>query len=194
MKALTSVPFRFDAADHAYFIDGIQVPSVTSLLEESGWRDSTWLTEEGRRRGTAVHELCARFDLGALDVARYDGPLRGWLLAYEKAVSIVRPRWDSIEEARVHPFWRYGCRADRVGHVYGLRAVAELKSGQPHKSDRIQLALQCFVVAAEYDLPAHRVARFAFYPKCNGKCPVVEFTNRRDFDIAREIVRQYCRR
>lgn len=62
-------PFRFSASEHKYFIHNREVRHVTELLSLEGLiQGEEWFDEESRERGQAVHDLTARFDLGALDV------------------------------------------------------------------------------------------------------------------------------
>ena len=46
----------FDKSNHIYHWNGKQLPSVTEILEKTGWIDKTWFTDDARNRGTATHE------------------------------------------------------------------------------------------------------------------------------------------
>lgn len=185
------IPFRFDPDGHRYLVENRQVPNITTMLETTGWVDSTWYTEEGRRRGTAVHRLTTDYDLGALELATCTSEFKHYLLHYADAVRIVRPAWQHVEVPFVHEQFRFGGRPDRVGRVFGALAVVEIKSGAPEKSHGVQLALQAYLVAPVLGLPPELLQRYVFYagPK---KCKVDELVNRRDFAEARKVIRTCC--
>ena len=186
--------FRFDADTHTYRLRDVSVPSVTQLLVLEGLVDDRFYTDEGRARGTAVHDLCKDYDLQAMpDLTGVTSPYKAYLHAYAAAMAIVRPAWDRIEIPTVHPVYRFGCRADRVGTVYGSRAVCEIKSGAVEASHPIQLALQAIAECDAMGLPAYAVQRFAVYVRPNGKFSVDHYTNPHDVDRAFRIIRRFCR-
>ena len=184
--------FRFDSATHSYWIDSVQVPSISELLERTGHVDSTFMTQEGRDRGTAVHELCAAHDLDALDLETCNSPYRGYLLAYVKALSIIRPVIFAVELPAVHPQYRFGGRPDRDVSIGGVRSVMEIKSGAPERSHSLQTALQALLVSTQIGLPPEALGRFSLYLKPTGKFKLEEHKARRDFDEARRIVAKCC--
>jgi len=186
--------FRFNSEDHSYtdLATGEELPHITGMLEKAGLIDSTWMTEDGRARGTAVHELTKQFDLDALDVETCRSPFRPYLLAHAKAMSILRPTMLAIEEAIVHPVLRFGGRPDRLIILNGVKGVWEIKSGAPERAHAIQLAMQSILAELRTGLPAAAHARYACYLKPSGKFSVEEFTDRRDFDRAREVIQRCC--
>jgi hypothetical protein len=184
--------FRFDALAHAYFLEGVQVPSVTQMLQMTGWVDDTYYTEASRIRGTAVHDLCTAFDLDALDPAECESPYRGWLLAYVAALQALQPTWDAIEIPGVHPRYRFGGRPDRVGKVFKLQTIVEIKSGVAEKAHKIQLALQAILLSAERPLPPEHYQRFVLYVKSTGKFRLERYADTRDFDEARRVIQRCC--
>ena len=70
-------------------------------------------------------------------------------MGHIKVLEIVRPQFLEVEQASIvavdAPVSRqaYGTRTDRLGMVYGLKAVWELKSGAPELSHGVQLAQNC---------------------------------------------------
>lgn len=194
----TALPFRFDRGAHTYIAldTGAALPHITGMLERTGWIDDLWFTEESSDRGTAVHELTKDYDLEALDPDQCVSVFRPYLLAYVKARSMMVPPAQilGIEEPFVHPYWRYGGRPDRHGVFYGLRAVLELKSGEPDRAHQIQTALQANLLAPTAGLPATAIARFCLYLRGNGKFKLEEHTDRRDYDEAARVIRTCCQR
>lgn len=182
--------FRFDKVAHAYYLDGRQIPSITQMLQMTGWVDDTYYTEASRIRGTAVHDLCTEFDLGALDPGESGSPYRGWLLAYAAAIRTLQPTWDGIEIPGVHPLYRFGGRPDRVGRVFKLQTILEIKSGVQEKAHKIQLALQAILCQATRPLPPEHYQRLALYVKSTGKFRLEQHTDARDFTEARRVIQR----
>lgn len=181
--------FRFDAEGHRYFLDNEEIPSLSSLLKQDGLVDTTYMTDEGRDRGTAVHSLCTTLDLGS-DLTPLVEQYRGYVAAYEAAVETLRPEWECIEEAEVSRRWRFGCRPDRVGTVYGIPTIAELKTGGKAPWHATQLALQAIAVSERTLLPPDRYQRIVIYLKDNGRYSVEIPKSPRDYDAARALLKR----
>jgi hypothetical protein len=191
---MTPVAFRFDAGPHAYIaVDtGETLQHITGMLEKTGWVDDLWFTEESRDRGTAVHQLTADYDLGALDVQTCVTPYRGYLLSHVAAMGILRPEILAVEEPIVHPVYRFGGRPDRVERIYQAVAVLEGKSGAKTKAHGVQTALQAMLVAVRTGLPVEAIARYCLYWQGNGRFKLEEHKDRRDLTEARRVVRVCC--
>jgi hypothetical protein len=191
-----TLPFRFDALNHEYLsVDTGEVfPHITGMLEQTGWIDDRWYTEESSDRGTAVHKLTADYDLGALHVESCQSKHRGYLLAHVKAVSIAKPKMLAVEEPLVHPVFRFGGRPDRDCIAYALRSTWEIKSGAPERAHQVQTALQAILIGHVANLPPESIGRFCEYVGDKGKFKVERFVDRRDFDEARRVIRTCCGR
>lgn len=192
----TEPVFRFDDAngEHAYYLDDVRIPSITQLIERAGLlKGQDYYTEASRERGQEVHRLCADFDLGVLDVARLDSPFRGYVLAYEAACKALRPSWDAIEVADVHPGFRFAGRTDRLGTVLKRRTVGEIKSAAKTSHHAVQTALQAVLASARWPLPAEAWQRLTIYVKPSGKFTVEQHTDRRDLDVAMRLIKEFCR-
>ena len=187
-----SLPHRFDAGRHEYTAldTGERLPHITGLLEEAGLIDSRFYTEASRIRGTAVHNLTAEYDLGALDVKSRPSLYRPWLLAHVKAMDQLQPEIIDVETTIAHPRIRFAGRPDRVLRMFGVLSVLEIKSGGPEKAHAIQTALQAMLASVAHDLPAEMFGRFALYLRETGGFSVVEFKDVGDFREARRVIRQ----
>jgi hypothetical protein len=185
----------FNANRHEY-IDltlGEIVPHITGMLEEAGWIDARWYTEESSERGRAVHQLTADYDLGAIaDPRSVTSKYKNWLLAHVTTMAILRPTWRHVEVPLFSARHHYGGRPDRAGLVYAAESVAEIKSGAFEKAHGIQLALQAILVSEEVGIPPEFISRYGFYFSHKGKFGVEEFVDRRDFDEAYRIIRTCC--
>jgi hypothetical protein len=188
------MPFRFDHDTHTYVElgTGRELQHVTGMLKRTGWRlNDQWCTEADRLRGEIVHQLTAEYDLGVLTVAECDHPLRGYLVAYVTAITILQLRILAVEEALVHPRLRFGGRPDRVIADAGVVGCLEIKSGDPDRSHPIQTALQAILLEPELSVPAQLQRRLVLYVKGNGKFKVREHREPGDIVVARQII-QIC--
>lgn len=192
---LTEIPFRFDDVEHQYipFDTGEPVPHITGMLWQTGKIDDQWFTEESCERGTHIHTLTARYDHGALDLEHCVSKYINYLKAHEYCINLVRPRFLEIEQPRIHPSYRFGGRPDRVGIVYGLKSVWEVKSGAFEKAHLIQTALQAILASESLGIPAEMVGRFAEYVRPNGRGKVEQFIDKADFREAYRVIEMCCR-
>lgn len=190
---MTALAFRFDSFKHIYTLNDAPIPSITQMIERGGLlgKGAAFYTEASRDRGTEVHRLCTDYDLGALNPATVTD-FRGYLLAYVDAVKSLKPTWDEIEEADVHDGYKFAGRIDRFGKVFKRVTVAEIKSAAPAKHHAIQTALQAILKSARCGLPAERIQRLAIYLKESGRVTAVMHEDRRDFDTAMRLIKEFC--
>lgn len=189
---MISRPFLYDEATHTYRDAYGVIPSITQLLALSGWVDDRWYTVEARERGSAVHALTAEIDLGAQLVDDVGGALRGYVLAHVAAMQVLKADLEHVEIAAVHPTIRLAGRPDRVGRFWGQRGVLDEKSGQPHKSHKIQTAMQAILAEPTLGVPPEHQIRLSVYLKASGKYAVDQWTDPGDIVEARRIIRRYC--
>ena len=183
---------HFEAANHAYYLDDVRIPSVTQMLKATGWVDDRFYTEAARDRGTKVHTLAMAHDLGSLDLDHVHHH-RGYVLAYLEAMRTIRPAWDRIEEPLVHPGYPFAGTPDRVGVLFSTRGIVDLKTGGPEPAHPVQLALQAILVnGAEGGLPATHYLRATLYLKNSGRYTLVRHPDLRDFDHAYAVLRACC--
>lgn len=191
-SVIAPAEFRFSEEGHRYYLGDEEIPSLSSLLRQAGEVDTTYMTDEGRDRGTAVHSLCATLDQCA-DLPPVVEQYRGYVAAYEAVVETLRPEWECIEEAECSRRWRFGCRPDRVGEVYGVPTIAELKTGGKEPWHGLQLALQAIAVSERTLLPPDRYQRIVIYLKDTGRYSVEIPKSPRDYDAARALLKRCCR-
>lgn len=185
--------FRYNDDAHVYvdLLTGEELPHITGMLKAAGLADDRWFTEESSERGTEVHRLTRDYDLQALDPATCVSAFRGYLLAHVKAIGVIQPKWEGIEVALVHPQYRFGGRVDRLGIFYRTAGVMELKTGVVTKAHQIQTAMQAILAAPRFGLPAEMLTRYVLYVKDKGKFKLERHEDRRDFDLARVIIRNH---
>lgn len=190
----TDLAFRFDADRHLYFLGDQVRPSISQMLKAGGLVDGhEFMTEEGKVRGTAVHRLTADYSLGAIeDVVSSTSKYKGYLLAYQAAMSRLQLEVLEVEEPQMHPVYRYGGRSDLVGRLWGLLSVIETKSGGKERWHPIQTALQAMLTAHRYGLKPHQVGRYALYIQETGRYSLERHVNPGDFNKAEDLAREFC--
>lgn len=120
--------YWYDEATHTYGCGDTCYPSVTQVLHATGRLDDTWYTEDACRRGRLVHEACAHLDLCGRIVVP-DG-LSGYVDGYVRFLETVAPQWDAVEVARWSQRLRLAGRPDRIGRIFGVPTIVEIKTGQ----------------------------------------------------------------
>jgi len=147
-----------------------ELPRVTDILKEAGLIDVSWLTPEGRDRGSYVHQACQFYDEGDLDESTVDSAIAGYLDGYKKfrRESSIES-WDWIECPQQDPRGLYRGTPDRIIDVRP-RAVWDPKTGSPVPCTALQLAAYVNMLPDPYSY-----RRFALYLKPNGTYTVVEF-------------------
>lgn len=189
---MLSTPFRFDETDHSYTTTDGPVISITGMLAVGGFIDDRWYTEESSERGKTVHKLTADYDLGAIGPRDASLPFRGYLAAHVTLMGILKPTWLHVEVPAVHPTLKFAGRCDRVGYIYKLGGVLEVKSGTEERAHPIQTALQAILAADTLGLPAEHLSRYAAYYQANGRYRLIEHKNPRDFVEARQLIARYA--
>ena len=147
-----------------------QLPRVTEILREAGLIDTTWFTERGANRGTAVHAACQFLDEGDLDLMTLDPQIEGYVRAYDAwrhDSGIMGAEW--IECPRQDPMGLYRGTPDRV-LVTRLRAVWDLKTGGYQTWVSLQLAAYVNMLPDPYSY-----SRYGLYLSANGTYTVKEF-------------------
>ena len=122
--------FRFDPESHTYWLGGVQIDGVTSMLK--GMEDLSSIPPAILARkaelGTAVHYATELDDQGQLDEDTVHeevlGYLNGWrLFKREHEVEFI-----SIEQKLAHRRMRYAGTVDRVMKVDSERGVWDIKT------------------------------------------------------------------
>lgn len=119
----------FDEANHKYFVDGIELPSVTTITRFCSADSRTLAGSDPfyRERGTAIHELTADYDLtGEFPIGTgYDGYLSAYR-AFKRDYRIKT--WDYIEYAMGSLKHGFAGTADRIGVIDGELSILDIKT------------------------------------------------------------------
>lgn len=121
----------FDEATHTYTMDGVNVPSVTSVcrfLSYDQKSDRPWLVQTAAERGHKVHVACAMLDWGV--DPEPDPSIDGYVAAYRRFLKDYRPEWLGIEYMTASSSLCLAGTVDRFGHLYdGRSCILDLKTG-----------------------------------------------------------------
>lgn len=138
----------FTEKNHRYEEDGVQIPSVSQVIELAGINDVSSIPEHILRRaadrGTAVHLACQFLDEDDLVFDSLDPEVLPYVVAYQKFREEYRFKAELIEHCMVGEVdgMRYGMTLDRVGTMNGEeRVLLDLKtSSKPQAYWTIQTA------------------------------------------------------
>lgn len=132
--------FFFDEEKHIGTYQGNLVKSVTTILQEEGFIDTTWFTEYGRVKGTYTHKAILLDNNGTLDEDTVDDAIRGRLEAARKFR--IETGFEIIEQEVRHfdKTLMLTGKPDVVGHLYGRPAIIDYKPWTLQWYTRYQLA------------------------------------------------------
>jgi len=178
----------FEVATHTYrdTATGLVIPSVTTVIRESGMMDGAeFFTESARLRGTAVHAACHYLDEGDLDEswAERNEQLAGYLRAWQRFKVEARFQPKLIEH-RVSSPLGYAGTLDRTGILGAsevVNALIDLKTG-PHQRWH---AIQSAAYAGAIEKP-RRFRRLTVRLDADGGYDVIEHPSARyteDFTV-----------
>ena len=177
----------FDKETHTYWDEnGINYPSVTKVLEEMGFVDSTWFDEDSRVLGTYVHKAVELYNKGELLEEDLDEQLAPYLDAWRR----FKKNSDIVilnSELQVHSdIFRYAGTLDIECTINGKEAIIDLKSGMVAPVTALQLAAY---VMARYE-NYFGIKRYGLSLK-GGKASIKEFNDPQDFRIWQSLVAIY---
>lgn len=141
---------------HAYYVNGRELPSVTTILDRAGLISQFCKNDVAAARGTEVHRLCALDDAVPgghdLDLRKVPTGLRGYILAWRRyrtdagfIPAMIEQRVDSIEHG-------YSGRLDRVGVRRGqtLLTLLDIKTAKSGAiADYVRLQTAAYALALD---------------------------------------------
>ncbi len=180
---------QFDPVGHIYTLDGVRIPSVTTVLKPLYNFDGipAAVLNAKAALGTAVHRACELLDMDDLDEESDAGraalaPLAGYLAGYKRFKADKRLSIVANEQRLYHPVHRYAGTIDRryamEGHVWDV----DLKSTVAMSPIvGVQTAAYTEMYRATgHTQPARRGA-LQLFP--DGKYKLHEFTDPSDFAV-----------
>ena len=121
---------EFDEPSHTYRLNGITVPSVTTILKPLSGLDKvpSAILEKAAAYGTAVHYATELYDRAELDEASLPDEFRNAMDAYKGFLLEHDPEWIAIECRTFHPALMYAGTVDRVCKIDGKTYVLDIKT------------------------------------------------------------------
>lgn len=129
----------FDEVLHKYFVDGKELPSVTTIIRRV-LGDTGHGTQWHMDRGSAAHELYALMGAGEdLGLYEYDQRLTGNVAAWLDWHSRERVEVEAVERQMCHISAGYAGTVDAVVMIRGKRWIIDYKASASAR-DELQLA------------------------------------------------------
>ena len=174
----------FDEAEHTYLVNGVEVPSVTTILKpltDRGYgKVNPSVLEYAANRGRAVHEALEVYDLGGGLEAEPE--TEGYIRAYLEWEQIYRPSWSGVEQIVYSVGDKYIGTLDRVGTLNGREfAIVDLKTSTPTKEALVSVCCQTAAYAMAYTEQtgkplkfAETIKRYGLFLKADGSYRLVD--------------------
>lgn len=191
-----SAGLQFDPLAHVYTLDGVAVPSVTTILSATGLVSFDGVPqrtlEAARARGTRVHQAVHYLSEGLLDWETVHEADRGYV---EAGAAFLRDSGflaHGQERRLFHPVHRYAGTVDLFGLWDGQHAVADYKTTAGNPADvcaHLQLAAYAEALRAAppdewFDLtPTQPIARLGVALHDDGTYRVDRYRDPRDFSV-----------
>lgn len=158
----------FDPEQHRYMVNGIAVPSVTTILGSVGIPDLRFVNKDVLEKacdfGTAAHLACELSDLGELDETALDSNLKPMLDQWKIIRAMfVRPGVEEMIEKRSYSGkFKFAGTLDRayINREKKSLAIVDLKTGAHTPSAGPQTAAYAQLVAEESGIKFRTVKRY----------------------------------
>lgn len=174
---------RFDPRSHRYWLDDVEVLSVTTALRVAGFIDPRWYTEFARQRGSYVHQAIDWLNKGTLDEDALDPVIRPYVDAYRETMAAHKARCTRSEQQLADPVRMVAGTVDWVGWIDDAPAIVDYKSGQPEVWHRYQIAAYHGLVVAgglPDTIKPHEIRRYGLYLRSNGAADLHRYPDRSD--------------
>ncbi len=175
--------FRFDKADHSYWLGKTRLLSVTEVIQMAGLKDLSRIDpgvlEHASKRGTAVHAACQYMDDGDLNWATVTPEIEPYVRAWERFKADTGLIITEMEKPWCHATLGFAGTPDRLVTIGGKNGTLDLKTYKPDDVAGVQLAAYSFLAFGPqrvYDTPK----RWGLELKDDGKYGLLEYTDRGD--------------
>lgn len=131
----------FDPAPHVYQLDGVRLPSVTTIIKGAFPELYLYSTEFARDRGRYVHECVHELLRGRLDIDKISPLAEGFVRAAANYIA-AHPTFELIASERrvVSKTHHYAGTLDVLCRIDGVPTVVDWKTGDPGWQAELQLA------------------------------------------------------
>lgn len=149
----------FDAEKHEYFMHGVRVPNVTTIMDEV-IGDTAKIPRENLRRsrilGDAVHFATELDDLRTIDEDTVGSDIAGYLRAWRQFKKEHDITMYGVETRLFNPVHRYSGTADRIMDLDDRLTVLDIKTGIPWASHGPQTAAYQRAIERKLGQQPHR--------------------------------------
>lgn len=175
--------FRFDPADHSYWLGKTRLIGVSEAIQAAGLKDYSMIKpevlEHTQKLGTAVHAACHYLDEGDLDWATVSPEIEQYVRAWERFQADTGLIINETEHPRYSKTYGFAGTPDRLVTIGGKNGTLDIKTYRPDVVSGIQLsayALLSFGTQYPWDAPK----RWGLWLKDDGRYSLTEFTDRGD--------------
>jgi hypothetical protein len=173
---------KFDETNHRYTLDGKTILSVTQYLKLGGFINGDFYTEEGRKKGKAIHALVEYYVKGELDSTSIHPLIIPYFEGFKAFLKETEFKVLSSEDIVFDEIYNYAGKVDLVGRWKQFPGIINLdiKTGSIPEFTPLQLA------AYQIKYGGHR---FCLQLKPNATYNLSkEYTDPNDIKIFRAIV------
>lgn len=175
---------EFIEAEHKYIVDGVERPSVTTIIHDCIPSNSKWMKQCHSDRGTAVHLACQYLEEGTLDWNSLDPSILPYVRGWERFLVETGAKSLFMEHLVYNTKLYYAGTLDRVMDIGGKTGVLDIKTGAFLTAD---------IQTAGYDLalPTPYKNRWVVKLEQNGSYKLIPYTREADYQDWEGIVRTY---
>ena len=180
----------FDDAEHRYYLDGEEIPSVTRILKPLN--DFSMIRPEvlqhAADRGTAVHKAIELYVEGTLDELSLCDEIKPYFAGFKKFVAEKHPEFVMSEQRVYHPGMQYAGAMDLLLNMPSPYIVDVKNTAAISPSWAIQLCayqealLSCPDIRPNID--SNELNRAVLWLKRNGAYQLVPFAKK---DYAKDL-------
>lgn len=175
---LPETGLHFDEEQHRYFLDGVELPSVTQVLAVAGLTDWTYCSDWARERGSIVHKAIHLELTTGLDWSSLPESLHPYVSAALQAIEDLGAETIATERRVVSRLYGYAGTMDWLGRIDNRLTEWDWKTGPLVPAYGLQTAAYAEAYAEE---TGERVARrYGVRLNSNGTYELVPFTDRQD--------------
>ena len=133
----------FNEELHEYRLDGVVIPSVTTIISGVGLYDLEYVSSEtlevAAERGKIIHRCIEWYEKGQLDESSIDPELVGYFESYlkMKEAGLLPEKPDEIEKRVCSKRFRY---AGTLDQLYGGDWINDVKTGLQEPENGLQLS------------------------------------------------------
>lgn len=165
---MPAAEFIFDEKTHSGTLNGRFCPSVTTILAENGFINTSVYPESAKIRGKYVHDLIQFHNEGDLDESEAIRlGLKGYVDSWREFVAKFKVNIIEIEKRLYHPTYCYTGQYDLLCERNGGRFLVDYKSGPPELWHPWQLGAYLELYNF-HNKPVRQVKRAGVYLKADG--------------------------